>query len=88
MEMYSGPLPWLRHIIGKLPIPTKYFLAMILPKPHAMILRYDPEGVLQEILEDQAGKVVKTVSEVEEHEGKLYLGSVLYPQMAVYTLPS
>jgi hypothetical protein len=53
-----------------------------------MVIRYGADGNVKEVLEDQTGKVVKLVSEVEEHEGKLYLGSVLLPQIAVYTLPT
>lgn len=87
VEMYSGALPWLRHFVGKLPIPSKYLYAMLAPKPHAMILRYNSDGQLLEVLEDQAGKVVMLVSEVEEHNGKLYIGSALVPQIAIYTLP-
>ena len=52
-----------------------------------MILRYSPSGEFKEILEDQEGKVASKISEVEEHDGKLYIGSVLLPQIVVYTLP-
>jgi sugar lactone lactonase YvrE len=88
IEMYTGAVPWLRHIVAKLPIPSEQVYAMVAPKPHALIVRYSSEGQLLEVLEDQPGKVVKVVSEVEEHDGKLYMGSVLYPQIAVYSLPS
>ncbi|XP_024376265.1 protein STRICTOSIDINE SYNTHASE-LIKE 10 [Physcomitrium patens] len=88
MEMYTGALPWLRHLVAKLPIPSKYLYAMLAPKPHALILRYSSEGQLLETLEDQPGKVVKVVSEVEEHDGKLYIGTVLFPQVAMYALSS
>jgi hypothetical protein len=53
-----------------------------------MVIRYGPDGSMKEVLEDQTGKVVQFVSEVEEHDGKLYLGSVLLPQLAVYTIPT
>ena len=86
LEMYSGALPWLRLISGKAPISLKFLHTISAPIPHGMVLRYDSEGVLQEVLEDQTGKVVKSVSEVEEHDGKLYIGSVVFPQIAVYTL--
>lgn len=38
------------------------------------------------MLEDRQGKVVKAVSEVEERDGKLWIGSVLMPFVAVYNL--
>jgi sugar lactone lactonase YvrE len=87
VEMYSGAVPWFRHFVAKLPIPAEHLYAMVAPKPHALVIRYSSQGELLEILEDQSGKVVKVVSEVEEHDGKLYIGTVLYPQLAVYTLP-
>lgn len=88
VEMYTGAVPWFRHFIAKLPIPSEQLYGMVAPKPHALIIRYSSEGQLLEVLEDQPGKVVKVASEVEEHDGKLYIGSVLYPQIAIYTLPS
>ncbi|RZR76388.1 hypothetical protein BHM03_00001122 [Ensete ventricosum] len=75
----------LRKFLLKLPIPTKYhFLFQIGGKPHAVIVKYSPEGELLEILEDSQGKVVRAVSEVEEKDGKLWIGSVLMPFIAVY----
>lgn len=59
---------------------------MLAGKPHGMLMRYGPDGDFKEILEDQEGKVAKMLSEAEEHDGKLYLGSVLLPQIVVYTL--
>lgn len=88
VEMNSGAVPWLRHLVAKLPIPSKHLFPVLAPKPHALVIRYSSEGQVLEVLEDQPGKVVKVVSEVEEHDGKLYIGTVLFPQMAVYTLPS
>lgn len=80
--------PWLRALIVRLPIPTKIVYGILIGKPHGMVIRVSADGKVQEVLEDQEGKVVKLVSEVEEHDGKLYLGSVLMPHVAVYTLPS
>lgn len=51
-----------------------------------MIIRLSPDGVIKEVLEDYQGKVVKLVSEVEEHDGKLWMGSVILPQIALYHL--
>ena len=84
--MYShilGLYPKLRKFILKLPIPTKIQLR---GKLHALVVKYSPEGKLLQVLEDSEGKVVKAVSEVEERDGKLWLGSVLMPFVAVYNL--
>ncbi|XP_078154914.1 protein STRICTOSIDINE SYNTHASE-LIKE 3-like [Carex rostrata] len=77
--------PGLRKIVLKLPIPARYqYLALIGGRLHGAIVKYSPEGELLEILEDRQGKVVKAVSEVEEKDGKLWMGSVLMPFVAVY----
>lgn len=86
-EVLSGLPGWVRAAIIRLPIPVKYVYGLMAGRPKGMILRFAPSGEVKEVLEDQEGKVVKMVSEVEEHDGKLYLGSVLLPQVAVYTLP-
>lgn len=83
----SGLYPQVRLFLLKLPIPTKiHYLLQIGGRPHAVIAKYSPEGQLLQILEDRKGKVVKAVSEVEEKDGKLWIGSVLMPFVAVYQL--
>ncbi|CAM8919814.1 unnamed protein product [Rhodiola kirilowii] len=79
--------PSLRKFILKLPIPAKYqFLLHIGGTPHAIIVKYSPEGKVLQVLEDSHGEVVRSVSEVEEKDGKLWIGSVLMPFIGVYTL--
>uniref|UniRef100_A0A7N0TI13 Strictosidine synthase conserved region domain-containing protein n=1 Tax=Kalanchoe fedtschenkoi TaxID=63787 RepID=A0A7N0TI13_KALFE len=83
----NGLYPSLRKLILKLPIPAKYqFLLHIGGKPHAIILKYSPEGEVLQVLEDSKGEVVRSVSEVEEKDGQLWIGSVLMPFIAVHTL--
>ncbi|KAB1226973.1 Adipocyte plasma membrane-associated protein [Morella rubra] len=53
---------------------------------HAVVVKYSQEGKLLQILEDSQGKVVRAVSEVEEKDGKLWMGSVLMNFVAVYGL--
>lgn len=75
----------LRKFLLKLPIPAKHhYLMQIGGRLHALIIKYSPDGELLEILEDRKGKVVRAVSEVEEKDGKLWIGSVLMPFIAVY----
>eukprot|EP01018_Ginkgo_biloba_P010738 Gb_11507 [translate_table: standard] len=77
--------PGIRKAILKLPIPTKYqYLMHVGGKLHASLVKYSPDGDLIEILEDRDGKVVRAVSEVEERDGKLWMGSVLMSFVAVY----
>ncbi|XP_059659686.1 protein STRICTOSIDINE SYNTHASE-LIKE 3-like [Cornus florida] len=83
----SSKYPKIRKFMLKLPIPSKFqFLLHIGGQPHAVVVKYSPEGKLLQILEDSEGKVVKAVSEVEEKDGKLWMGSVLMPFVAVYQL--
>lgn len=84
---YSGLYPKLRKLWLKLPISVKtQFQLQIGGQPHAMVVKYSPEGKLVQILEDSEGKTVRSVSEVEEKDGKLWMGSVLMPFVAVYSL--
>ncbi|CAJ2654798.1 adipocyte plasma membrane-associated protein [Trifolium pratense] len=84
---FTGLYPWIRKAILKLPIPTKYqYLFQIGGKQHGVIVKYSPEGKLLQILEDSEGKVVRAVSEVEEKDGQLWIGSVLMPFIAIYKL--
>ncbi|XP_022988497.1 protein STRICTOSIDINE SYNTHASE-LIKE 3 [Cucurbita maxima] len=79
--------PRLRKFLLKLPISAKFqFLLHIGGRPHAVLVKYSPEGKLLQILEDSQGKVVKAASEVEEKDGKLWIGSVLMSFVAVYDL--
>ncbi|KAK7850286.1 protein STRICTOSIDINE SYNTHASE-LIKE 3 [Quercus suber] len=79
--------PQVRKFLLKLPVPAKIqFLLHIGGRPHGVVVKYSPEGKLLQILEDSQGKVVKAISEVEEKDGKLWMGSVLMPFIAVYNL--
>ncbi|XP_052187523.1 protein STRICTOSIDINE SYNTHASE-LIKE 3-like [Diospyros lotus] len=83
----SGLYPKVRKFLLKLPIPARLqYLIFIGGRQHAMIVKYSPEGKLLQILEDSQGKVVRAVSEVEERDGKLWMGSVLMSFVAVYQL--
>ncbi|KAM7528249.1 hypothetical protein LguiB_031659 [Lonicera macranthoides] len=79
--------PKIRKFLLKLPIPAKIqYLFHIGGRLHAAVVKYSAEGKLLKILEDREGKVVRAVSEVEEKDGKLWMGSVLMPFVAVYNL--
>lgn len=83
---YLGLFPKLRTFMLKLPISVNIHF-LIGGRPHAIVAKYSPEGKLLQILEDSQGKVVKAVSEVEEKDGKLWMGCVVMPFIAVYDLP-
>lgn len=78
--------PWTRNAVMKLPIPMKHIYSFFRGgKPQAIIARYDSHGDVLETLEDPTGEVLQLISEVEERDGELWLGSVLMPYVAVYT---
>ncbi|KAJ0913072.1 putative strictosidine synthase transcription factor WD40-like family [Helianthus annuus] len=89
-SMYSyicGMFPKLRMFLLKLPIPIKYhYLLTVGGRLHAIVIKYSSDGKILQVLEDAQGKVVKAVSEVEERDGKLWMGSVLMSFIAVYDL--
>ncbi|EPS68312.1 hypothetical protein M569_06455, partial [Genlisea aurea] len=79
--------PELRKLWLKLPIPGGIHYYLLLGgRMSATVVQYDPQGEIVEIVEDGEGKVVRVVSEVEERDGKLWMGSVLMDFVAVYTL--
>ncbi|KAG7596298.1 Strictosidine synthase conserved region [Arabidopsis suecica] len=80
--------PRVRKFFLKLPISVKFqYLLQVGGWPHAVAVKYSEEGKVLKVLEDSKGKVVKAVSEVEEKDGKLWMGSVLMSFIAVYDLP-
>lgn len=84
---FCALFPRIRKFILKLPVSAKIqFLLHIGGWPHGIVVKYSPEGKLLRILEDSTGKVVKAISEVEEKDGKLWMGSVLMPFIAVYNI--
>ncbi|KAJ8559699.1 hypothetical protein K7X08_003757 [Anisodus acutangulus] len=82
----NSKYPQLRLFLLKLPIPVKLRSLLHGGQLRAIVVKYSPEGKLLQILEDGEGKVVRAVSEVEEKDGKLWMGSVLMPFIAVYQL--
>lgn len=82
-----GLYPQLRQAWLKLPISARlHYMMQIGGRLHAVVVKYSEDGKLLQILEDRPGKVVRAVSEVEEKDGKLWIGSVLMPFVAVYDL--
>lgn len=74
-----------RMFFMRLPISTRIqYLLYLGGRLHSMVVKYSPEGELLDVLEDKIGKVLKSVSEVEEREGTLWMGSVLTNHIALY----
>ncbi len=74
------PRPWLRKLSFKMPDTLK-------PKPlrHGIVLGYDETGQLIHNLQDASGTVAITTS-ARYHDGRLFIGSLMEPHIAVYEL--
>lgn len=82
-----GSHPRARKVLLSLPIPAKYHYIVNSGRFHGIIVKVSVDGEILEVLEDRKGNVVKLVSEVEEKDGQLWLGSVLMSYIAVYSIP-
>lgn len=74
------PRSWMRKLSYRLPDPLK-------PKPvrHGIVLGYDLEGHLVHNLQSASGTVAITTG-TRTHDGRLYIGSLSEPHIAVYEL--
>lgn len=78
---------WFGSTLLKLPLNFKqlhYLLAG--GQPHATAVKLSSEGKILQVLEDVQGKTLRFISEVEEKDGKLWIGSVLTPYIGIHTL--
>lgn len=78
---------WFGRTLLKLPLNFKQLHYLLVGgKPHATAIKLSNEGKVLQVLEDVDGKTLKFVSEVEERNGKLWVGSVLMPFIGIYSL--
>jgi sugar lactone lactonase YvrE len=75
-----SPRPWLRHLTHRLPEAVK-------PKPvrHAIVLGFDESGAVVHNLQDPGGTVAITTA-ARFHDGRLFIGNLTEPALAVYAL--
>ncbi|KAK9289915.1 hypothetical protein L1049_008076 [Liquidambar formosana] len=80
--------PWIGNVLLKLPFSFKQLHSLLVGgQPHATAIRLSEEGEVLEVLEDSLGKSLRFISEVEEKNGKLWIGSVMMPFLGVHNLP-
>ena len=74
------PRPWMRKLSYAIPEAIK-------PKPvrHGIVLGYDVKGNIVHNLQDSTGRVAITTS-ARYHDGRLFLGSLMEPHVAVNEL--
>ncbi|KAF8364577.1 hypothetical protein HHK36_017859 [Tetracentron sinense] len=78
---------WVGKVLLKLPLSFKQLHKLLVGgKAHATAIKLSEEGKVIEVLEDSDGRTLKFISEVEEKDGKLWIGSVLMPFIGIYNL--
>ena len=77
---FMAPRAWLRHVSHRLPDRLK-------PKPlrHAIVLGFNDNGSVAHNLQDASGTVAITTS-ARQHNGRLFIGTLSEPTLAVYEL--
>ncbi|GAB2267147.1 Protein STRICTOSIDINE SYNTHASE-LIKE 10 [Dionaea muscipula] len=79
--------PWAGKLLLYSPLSFKQLHILLAGgKPHATVIKLSNGGRILEILEDSEGKNLRYVSEVEERDGKLWIGSVMMPFIGIYSL--
>uniref|UniRef100_A0A5B7B917 Strictosidine synthase conserved region domain-containing protein n=1 Tax=Davidia involucrata TaxID=16924 RepID=A0A5B7B917_DAVIN len=78
---------WVGKTLLKLPLSFKQLHYLLVGrKAHATAIKLSQEGEVLEVLEDSEGKSLRFISEVEEKNGKLWIGSVMMPFIGIYNL--
>ncbi|KAF5474242.1 hypothetical protein F2P56_006157 [Juglans regia] len=78
---------WVGKTLLQLPLSFKQLHSLLIGgMAHATAIKLSEEGKVLEVLEDCEGKTLKFISEVEEKDGKLWIGSVLMPFVGIYNL--
>ncbi len=74
------PRPLLRHVVARLPDRLK-------PQPqrHGLVVAFDAAGKVVHNLQDPSGRVAITTG-ARQHRGRLYLGSLSEPTIAIHEL--
>nr|POF10116.1 protein strictosidine synthase-like 10 [Quercus suber] len=78
---------WVGNTLLRLPLSFKQLHSLLIGgKAHATAIKLSEEGKVLEVLEDSEGKTIRIISEVEERDGKLWIGSVLMPFVGIYNV--
>ncbi|KAK4377990.1 hypothetical protein RND71_004286 [Anisodus tanguticus] len=78
---------WLGRTLLKLPFTFQQLHYLLVGgQPHAIAIKLGEDGKVLEVLEDVESKTLKFISEVEEKNGKLWIGSVMVPFLGVHEL--
>ncbi|MQM02942.1 hypothetical protein Taro_035705 [Colocasia esculenta] len=79
------PLPWLGEALRRVPVDVERVSYWFLKwAARASALRLGEEGEVLEVLGGMGGRELRFISEIEEREGRLWMGSVVMPHVGVY----
>lgn len=78
---------WVGKTLLKLPLTFKQLHSMLIGgKVHATAIKLSENGEVLQVLEDREGKTLRLISEIEEKDGKLWMGSVMMSFIGVHNL--
>ncbi|KAJ8618505.1 hypothetical protein MRB53_014691 [Persea americana] len=77
--------PWIKNIYFRLPLKMTILARFVGMKMFSVISLFNEDGEILEVLEDRRGEVMTLVSEVQEIDGKLWIGTVAHNHIA--TIP-
>ncbi|MCO5608580.1 hypothetical protein L7F22_062792 [Adiantum nelumboides] len=77
-------MPWLRHAFFRLPVPISWLYKIVGMRMFTVITLFDQQGNIIDSLEDYEGHAVKLVSEVQQKDNTLWIGSVYHKQVATF----
>ncbi|GJP49914.1 hypothetical protein CLOM_g9070 [Closterium sp. NIES-68] len=83
----ASQTPFLREQFVENKIGYKIVSATQEQRASGIVVEVDENGKITNLLEDTKGKVVKDVSEIVEHDGKLWMGSVIENYIATLKWP-
>ncbi|CAI7918807.1 unnamed protein product [Closterium sp. NIES-54] len=78
----ASQTPFIRETFVENKLGYKIVKATQDQRASGIVVEVDADGKITDLLEDKNGQVVKDVSEIVEHDGKLWLGSVIEDYIA------
>jgi sugar lactone lactonase YvrE len=79
---WLSPRPFVKEVMSKLP----QFL-WPQPQPYAFVIKLDEQGNILDSFQDPTGQRLFAITSVVEHDGALYLGSLVNDRIGKYKLP-
>lgn len=80
--------PWIGKVLLRLPldIPKAYSYLAKLKRSNGMAIRLSEQGDILEIVNEKNGSIGRSISEVEERDGILWVGSIDAPFVGKYNI--